>query len=186
MTTSPWQEKKEALREIIAKLADVHKKAVVFRGKPDPAASKLIQLEVIQARQELEDRRVKTYNETAGRYDVEVSTLIVFTVSVRCEDVKGDSHDLAELVRSGFGWESTDAALERQGLAVVDVPGPITSAPVVIDERSQDSAVFDVIFRAEFHRADPVPQSTIEHVQITGELDKGEPPPVTMTIDVDR
>lgn len=183
--TSAWQQKKEALREIVAKLADLHPKAVVWNNAPDPAANKLIRLEVIQAKQELDDRRVKVLND-AGNYDVEVSTLIAFTVSVRCEDLKGDAFELAELVRSGLAWESTEAKLDAQDLAFVDIPGPTTFAPVAIDERMQTAAVFDVLFRAEFHRKDPTQQSTIEHVHIVGELDKGEPPPVTMTIDVDR
>jgi hypothetical protein len=183
---SAWTDKKATIAEVVAKLADLHPKAVVWNNTSDPAASKLIRLEVIQAKQELDDRRVKTLNAKTGNYDVEVSTLMGFTVSVRCEDVKGDAFELAELVRSGLGWESTDAKLELNDIAVVDLPGAITSVPVAVDERMQTAALFDVIFRAEFHRADPVAQSTIEHVHIEGELDKGAPPPVTMTIDVDR
>ena len=127
-------------------------------------------------------------NGTTGNYDVEVSTTIAFTVSVRCEDIKGDAFELAELVRSGLAWESTDDVLALAGIAVVDLPGPTTFVPVAIDERMQTAALFDVMFRAEFHRADPVSQSTIEHVQIEGQLKQGEPDPapVNVTISVDR
>lgn len=182
---SAWSEKKEEIREIVAELADVHRKAVVWNNAPDASANKVIRLDVIQARQEMDDRRVKVPN-AAGGYSVEVSTLIAFTVSVRCESIKDDPFELAELVRAGLNWESCEARLDAAGLAVIDIPGPTTFVDVAIDERMQRAALFDVIFRAEFHRADPVAQSTIEHVQIVGELDKGEPPPVTMTIDVDR
>lgn len=183
---SAWAQKKAAISAAIVQISGLHAKAVVWNNSPDPAANKLIRLEVIQAKQEVDDRRVKVLNDTTGNYDVEVSTLIAFTVSVRCEDIKGDAFELAELVRSGLGWESTDDALDLAGVAVVDIPGPTTFAPVAIDERMQTAAVFDVLCRAEFHRADPVAQSTIEHIQVLGELDKGAPPPVTMTIDVDR
>lgn len=183
---SAWGLKKAAIGDVVGKLAKLHAKAVVWNNAPDPVAKSLIRLEVIQAKQEVDDRRVKTLNEATGNYDVEVSTLIAFTVSVRCESIGEDPFELAELVRSGLGWESTDAKLEEAGVAVVDIPGPTTFVPVAIDSRMERAALFDVLCRAEFHRADPESQSTIEHVQITGELDSGTPPPVTMTIDVDR
>jgi hypothetical protein len=184
---SQWAQKKAALRDVIAGVAKLHPRAVIWNTAPDPAATKLIKLEVIRANQEGDDRRVKTINEETGNYDVEVSSLISFTLNIRCEDVKGgDAFEIAELVRAGLGWESTDAKLEESGLAFIDVAGPTTPADVAIDERMHVAAVFDCLFRAEFHRADPVAQSTIEHVQFTGELDSGEPPPVTMTINVDR
>lgn len=188
MRLSAWSTKKDALAVIVAKLAEIHPKAVVWNNAPDPVARDLIRLEVIQAKQEHDDRRVKTLNETTGNYEVSTSTLIAFTVSVRCESSKIDPFEIAELVRSGLGWESTDVALEKAGLAFVEIPGPTQFVPVAIDERMERAALFDVLFRAEFNRADPVAQSTIEHVQITGELKKGEPDPapVTVAISVDR
>lgn len=182
---SGWAQKKAAIAEQVVKATGLHPKAIVWNQKPDPVANRVVRLEVIQAKQEADDRRVKVLN-AAGTHDVEISTLIAFTVSVRCEDVKEDAFELAELVRSGLNWASTEAALDLAGIAVVDMPGPTTFAPVAIDERMQTAAVFDVLFRAEFHRADPVPEPVIEHIAITGELDRGEPPPVTLTIDVDR
>lgn len=186
MKLSAWAKKKAALGAVVAKLAEMHPKAVVWNNAPDPVARDLIRLEVIQAKQELDDRRIKTLNATTGNLDVEVSTLIAFTVSVRCESSKIDPFEIAELVRSGLAWESTEVELEKAGIAFVDIPGATEFVPVAIDERMERAAVFDALFRAEFNRADPVAQSTIDHVQITGELDSGEPPPVTLTIDVDR
>jgi hypothetical protein len=159
---------------------------VTWNDQPDAAGNKLVKLDVIRANQEVPDRRVKAMNGTTGNYDVEVSTVIAFTVSVRCEDTKGEAFELAELIRSGLAWESTQDELKVDGLTVVNFPGNTETVPVLIDERMKSAAVFDVIFRAEFHRADPVAQSTIEHVEISGELDPGQPPPVNVSIEVDR
>jgi hypothetical protein len=181
-----WTQAKADLRAKVASLAGLHLKAVSWNDQPDASANKIVKLDVIAAKQELPDRRVKTMNETTGDYDVEVSTLMGFTVSIRCEDIKGECLEIAEAIRSGLGWKSTADDLHTKGIAVVDMPGSITPVPVLLDERMKNAALFDVIFRAEFNRPDPVAQSTIEHVEAEGELNTGEPPPVTVSIDVDR
>lgn len=181
-----WSQAKADLRAKVAVLAGVHAKAVSWNDQPDPVANKLVKLDVIQAKQELPDRRVKTMNETTGNYDVEVSTLMLFTVSVRCEDIKGEAFETAEKIRAGFAWESTQDDLRAQGLAVVDFPASTTPVPTLIDERMKNAALFDVMFRAEFNRPDPVAQSTIEHVSGSGDVNTGTPPLINVSIDVDR
>ncbi len=183
-----WANVKALLRTTVATVAGVHPKAVSWKDKPDASANKLIKLDVVKAAQEHKDRKVRTYNETTGNYDLEFSTLIGFTLSVHCEDIKGEPLDLSELVRSGFAWDSTLATLEAGGVTIVSEPGQALPVPVMIDERSTEAWLFEIELRAEFHRADPVDQSTIEHVDIDGELKQGnaDPAPVTVTVNVDR
>jgi hypothetical protein len=182
-----WTTAKETLRATVATISGVHTKAVVWVGKPDPASSRLVQLDVVKAVQEMPDRKVKTLN-AAGTYDVETSSVIAFTVSVHCEDVKGEALELVELVRSGFGWDSTAEALAEAGVTLVAEPGQAIPVPVKIDERASTAWLFEVEFRAEFHRADPKSVGVIEHTHIEGELKKGDADvdPVDVTIDVDR
>jgi hypothetical protein len=180
-----WAAKKELIRSTVVSLSGLHAKSVSWGNKPDAAANKLIKLDVIQAKQEVPDRRVMTMNEGTGNYDLEASTVIVFTVSVMCDDLSGESLDLAELVRSGLAWDSTHDTLMAAGLVIVDFPGSIEPRPSVVDERMQLGAGFDVVFRAEFHRADPVPVSTIEHIEGSGDLGP-DVPPITVLFSADR
>lgn len=183
-----WTDVKQAIRESVAKVADMDLRAVTWKDKPDASANRIVKLDVVHAAQEMRDRKVKTQNATTGNTDVEISTVMGFTVSVHCEDAKDEPLELAELVRSGLMWDSTIAVLDAQGIAIVAEPGQAIPVPVSIDERSTSAWLFEVDFRAEFHRVDPKSQGTIEHVKISGELKKGDvdPAPVTVTIDVDR
>ena len=162
---------KAAIRSAVVSASGLHTMAVSWQRKPEAFAKGLVVLDVISAQQEVPDRVERTYNQPADAFDVEASTLMLFTVSVRSESPLDDALELSEKVRSGLALPSVRDLLSANGVVVVRFPGPaVVVDNLVIDDRAASAYVQDVQFRAEFNRPDPVQITTIKHVEIDSEL----------------
>ena len=179
-----WKSTKEAIRVAALTGAGMRasSKAADWNTRPTPFGNKVITLNVLPGDgQDGPDRVVEVWNDANQSFDVSVSAVVVFTASFRCEDIKGDSLELCELVRSHFALPSTRSELKALGVTVVGIPSK--AMPVMgysIDQRDVSAYTFELQFRHELHRADPTPIAPIEHVRISGTAD-GKP--VDISID---
>ncbi len=166
-----WQTSKEAIRAAITRGVQfpVGSKAVLFDKSAVPFAGKMITLAVIGQAQEGPDRVVKTMNPDTGFFDVSVSALVFFTVSIRCEHPTGDALELCELARSSLAFPSTRDTLTAAGVVLVGYSSsPVPILGLKADERDVSAYSFDAFFRHELHRSDPVAITTIERVEASG------------------
>lgn len=162
---------KAAIKSAVVAASGLHVQAVTWKRKPEAFAKGLVLLDVITAQQEVPDRTQLEFNAGTDAFDVEASTLMLFTVAVRCESPTEDALELVEKVRSGLALPSVRETLSAAGVVVVNLPGPaVVVDNLVIDDRAASAYVQDVQFRAEFHRADPVTITTIEHVETESEF----------------
>ena len=166
-----WQTTQDAIRAAVIaslELPSQQAKAVTWDGDAQAFGGKRVVLNVLAQNQEGPDRIVKTQN-ASGNFDVSVSALVVFTVTVRCEYVNGNALELCELARSGLALPSIKAALKKAGVVVVGYPtSPIPISGIRADERDVSAHAFDCFFRHEVNRKDPTAISTIEHVEVSG------------------
>ncbi len=161
-----WTEAKEAIKAAVVSAIGISPKSVLWKRGAVPFGNSLVFLDVTTAQQELPDRVEPVFNVAADKFDVETSTLMLFTISAYCESVSGDTLELAELLRSGLAWPSVKGTLGLAGVAVVGFPGSVIPVDnVILDDRAANAHLLDIQFRAEFHRADPEQITTIEHVE---------------------
>lgn len=177
-----WASAKAAVKAAIVSATELRAESISWQGKAVSAGGKKIILSIVAAPQESYDRVTQTPQESGQDLDVDTSATVVFTVGIRCEDISGDSIDLAELVRSGLALPSIKAALKAAGVVIVGYPmGPIPT-PYEVDDRDVDAFTLDVKFRTVFGRTD-VPVTTIEKVQGEGTLK--DPPHADVTVPID-
>jgi hypothetical protein len=168
-----WTATKAAIKAAVVSASGLHAQAVTWKRKPEAFAKGLVLLDVITAQQEVPDRTDLVYNAVDDAFDREASTVMLFTVSVRCESPVDDALELLEKVRSGLALPSVRETLSAAGVVVVNQPGPAVAVDnLVIDDRAASAYVQDVQFRAEFNRADPVQVTTIEHVENESEFEQ--------------
>jgi membrane protease subunit (stomatin/prohibitin family) len=144
-------------------------KSVNWQNKADSFGGKSVRLSVLSVLPEGPTRIVRTLN-VGQTFDVATSKSLLYTVTVRCEDVTGDALELAERIASGLEAPSVQDTLEAAGVVFVSFPMGAQNVDSAIDDRATSAAIFDVQFRSEFYLADPVSQSTIEQAQGDGEL----------------
>lgn len=166
-----WTSTKAALRTAVASAAGLTPAHILWKRGAEPMAKSLVLLDVIAARQETSDRVQPVYNVATDVFDVEASTLMLFTVAVRCESVVSDTLELVEKVRSGLALPSIRETLSAAGVVVVGPAGDAVPVDnILINDRAASAHVVDIQFRAEFNRADPATVGAIEHVETESEL----------------
>jgi hypothetical protein len=170
----------------VATAGGVTAKAVCWSEQGRPAANPVVVLSLTADVSETFDPR-SCRTPSGDDYAVALSTSRVATVQIRTETTNktalADAHALSDSLELGLSLQAVTTLLQAAGLVLVG-----THAHTDLSYMSGDcltyARTFDAQFRYEYGRADPTVLGTIEHVQVSGELDLA--PANTITISVEQ
>lgn len=170
----------------VAAAGGVTDKSVCWSEQGRPVANPVVVLSLTADVSETFDPR-SCRTPSGDDYAVALSTSRVATVQIRTETTNKtaltDAHALSDYIELGLSLQSVTALLAASGLVLVG-----THAHTDLSYMSGDCLVyartFDAQFRYEYGCTDPAVLGTIEHVQVSGELDLA--PENTITIPVEQ
>jgi len=187
-----WYGVKSAIKAAVVASSGLVPGQIAWAKRPQSATNRAVVLQVVDAPADGYARVVETLSADSTSFDIAVSKTVTFTVNVRAEvpapDANGDSQDLAEAIRLGLELPSIKAALKAAANVVV-VAFPMSVTPfgsIMIDQREVDTTSFDVQFRAEFSKNDPLPQGWIERVEGEGVLTDVDGTEIHVTFEAER
>lgn len=148
----------------------------VWLNDRQPWAREPIRLRITVSGDELPPRLVQS----GAELSVAVSSMVRFTLTVRCESVfQGSgftSLPLLQRIRAGLSLPSTKAILTAGNVTKVADPLPTRSLDYTEDGMEISAHEFDCEFRAEMY-LDPSPSQDLgyfDHTDVAGDVDPGD------------
>lgn len=162
-----------AIREAVVSASGLHDKAVVWGNAGQPVADPIIRLFVTSDLDVVPTREVLT--RVGADYSRGVSMIREWTVQVRAETVNhvtaNDALAVLGQTRLGIELQAAKAILTAAGVVLVKRVGPALDLAFEHGDVLIAARVVEYVFRAVFNRDDPTGVGTIEHAQVSGDVE---------------